>query len=154
MADDIEGKGFVIKDRRRFSSDGEPTDRSESEKESTGEEPDKKVQSGQPDEAAPQGSMTDAESRDADQEEQRSQQPVKIDFSGFVFSLYTSAAFHFGDMADPATGKKEKNLVAAKQMIDIMAMLQEKTQGNLTDDEQGTIDALLYELRMRYVKET
>jgi len=51
------------------------------------------------------------------------------------------------------TKKAEKNLAAAKQTIDILGMLQEKTAGNLTADEKNILDAVLFELRMRYVKE-
>jgi hypothetical protein len=76
-----------------------------------------------------------------------------VTFTGFVLSLATTAAVHFGDIADPSTGEpSEPNLVAAGQMIEIIAMLQERTQGNLSDPEAKLIDDLLYELRMRYVQ--
>jgi uncharacterized protein DUF1844 len=76
-----------------------------------------------------------------------------ITFTAFVISLATTAAVHFGDIADPATGKSsEPNLMAAAQMIEIITMLQEKTQGNLSDPEGQLVDDLLYELRMRFVQ--
>ena len=75
-----------------------------------------------------------------------------LTFTGFVMSLATTAAVHFGDLADPATGATRTNLVAAGQMIDILAMLQEKTKGNLAPDETRLVDDLLYELRLRYVE--
>jgi hypothetical protein len=75
-----------------------------------------------------------------------------LTFTGFVVSLATTAAVHFGDLADPATGARQTNLVAAGQMIDILAMLQEKTKGNLTPEETRLVDDLLYELRLRYVE--
>ena len=76
-----------------------------------------------------------------------------IDFAGFVLSLATTAALHFGDIPDPGTGHRpEPNLEAARQMIEIIGMLQEKTKGNLLEPEAQLIDDLLYELRMRYVK--
>ena len=76
-----------------------------------------------------------------------------ITFSGFILSLATTAAVHFGDIADPATGEPSApNLLAAGQMIEIIAMLQEYTRGNLSDPEAKLIDDLLYELRMRYVQ--
>ena len=76
-----------------------------------------------------------------------------ITFTGFVLSLATTAAVHFGDIADPGTGKPgDANLVAAAQMIEIITMLQEKTQGNLSEPETQLVDDLLYELRMRYVE--
>jgi hypothetical protein len=76
----------------------------------------------------------------------------KVSFSEFVMSLATTAAVHLGDVADPATGETAVNLLAAGQMIDILAMLQGKTQGNLEADESQVLEALLYELRMRYVE--
>jgi hypothetical protein len=76
-----------------------------------------------------------------------------LTFTGFMLSLATTAAVHFGDIADPATGKAgAANLVAAAQMIEIITMLQEKTQGNLSEPEAQLVDDLLYELRMRYVQ--
>jgi uncharacterized protein DUF1844 len=76
-----------------------------------------------------------------------------ISFTGFILSLATTAAVHFGDIADPGTGERaETNLVAAQQMIDIIAMLQDRTKGNLTEPEERLIDDLLYELRMRFVQ--
>jgi uncharacterized protein DUF1844 len=76
-----------------------------------------------------------------------------ISFAGFVISLATTAAVHFGDIPDPHTGERhEADLVAAHQMIDLISLLQEKTKGNLTADEAKLVDDLLYELRMRYVQ--
>lgn len=74
-------------------------------------------------------------------------------FSAFVLSLATSAAMHFGDLDDGETGKPaEANLPAARQMIDILALLQEKTRGNLTPDESDLLEQVLYELRLRFVE--
>jgi hypothetical protein len=76
-----------------------------------------------------------------------------INFAGFVLSLATTAAVHFGDIPDPSTGQKATpNLLAAGQMIEILGMLQEKTKGNLLEPEAQLIDDLLYELRMRFVQ--
>jgi hypothetical protein len=76
-----------------------------------------------------------------------------IDFAGFVLSLATNAAVHFGDIADPNTGERQpQNLLAASQMIEILAMLQAKTQGNLLPPESQLLDDLLYDLRMRFVQ--
>ena len=77
----------------------------------------------------------------------------KIDFSMFVFSLNSSVLVNLGIIDDPATGKKEKNLTAAKQTIDILAMLEEKTRGNLTKEESEMLKHILYDLRMIYVRE-
>ena len=76
-----------------------------------------------------------------------------ITVSGFILSLATTAAVHFGDIADPITGNKgTPNLQAAAQMIELIAMLQEKTKGNLIEPEARLVDDLLYELRVRYVQ--
>jgi hypothetical protein len=76
-----------------------------------------------------------------------------ITFSAFIMSLATTAAVHFGDIADPSSGNRsEPNLAAAGQMIEIIAMLQEKTKGNLIEPEVQLVDDLLYELRVRYVQ--
>jgi len=59
---------------------------------------------------------------------------------------------HLGDVEDPVSGKRnEPNLVAAQQMIDILGLLQEKTQGNLTKEEAKLLEQVLYELRLRFV---
>ena len=77
----------------------------------------------------------------------------KIDFSTFVLSINSSALVQLGFIEDPGSGQKTKNLPLAKQTIDILAMLEEKTRGNLTSDEDNILKNLLYELRMLYVKE-
>jgi hypothetical protein len=76
-----------------------------------------------------------------------------VTFSGFVLWLATSAAVQFGDIADPATGRSdEPNLEGAARFIEILAMLQEKTRGNLIPEEAKLLDDLLYELRLRFVQ--
>ena len=76
-----------------------------------------------------------------------------VTFSGFILSLATTAAVAFGDIADPNTGERaEPNLHAAAQMIELIAMLQERTRGNLIEPEERLVDDLLYELRLRYVQ--
>jgi hypothetical protein len=77
---------------------------------------------------------------------------LAVSFSGFVISLTTTAAVHFGDYPDPVTGEtKPLNLQAAGQMIDILSMLEAKTRGNLTAQERSLLEQVLYDLRMRYV---
>ena len=77
----------------------------------------------------------------------------KIDFATFIISLNHSVLFHLGLIEDPGTGKKSKNLSMAKQTIDILGMLEEKTRGNLTSDEESMLKNILYDLRILYVKE-
>jgi hypothetical protein len=79
--------------------------------------------------------------------------PNAVTFVGFVLSLAHTAAFHFGDVPDPVSGEAGPvNLAAAQQIIDILALLEAKTRGNLTAEERQLLEQLLYELRMRYVE--
>ena len=76
-----------------------------------------------------------------------------LSFTTFVVSLASSAAIHFGDLPDPNTGEPaEVNLEGAAQMIDILALLEEKTRGNLTLEERQVLEQVLYELRLRFVE--
>lgn len=76
-----------------------------------------------------------------------------MNFTAFVVSLATTAAIHFGDVADPQTGERLKpNLEGAAQMIEILTLIDEKTRGNLTAEERQVLDQVLYELRMRFVE--
>jgi hypothetical protein len=75
-----------------------------------------------------------------------------LSFTAFVISLASTAAIHFGDLPDPASGARaEPNLQGASQMIEILALLEQKTRGNLTAEEREILDQVLYELRMRFV---
>ncbi len=78
----------------------------------------------------------------------------KIDFATFVLSINSSALVQLGLIEDPASGKMIQNLPMAKQTIDLLGMLEEKTRGNLSGDEENILKNILYELRMLYVKET
>ncbi|MCA1586451.1 MAG: DUF1844 domain-containing protein [Acidobacteria bacterium] len=76
-----------------------------------------------------------------------------MSFVAFIISLASNAAVHFGDMPDPVTNEaRPPNLEAASQLIDIIAMLEEKTRGNLSAEERQLVDQVLYELRMRFVE--
>lgn len=77
----------------------------------------------------------------------------EITFSSFILSLSSSIFISLGAMPDPNTGKTEKNLPLAKQTIDLLGLLREKSRGNLTADEENLFDHLLYDLRLAYIKE-
>lgn len=125
MSEQGDDKGFVVKDRRRFDAEGA----TRSDANAARAEP----------EPADQTASTGAAS-----------QPLPgIDFSTFILSLSTSVMVHLGEAPDP-TGA-ERNLELAKQTIDILGLLQEKTRNNLTDDETKLMDELLYDLRLRFV---
>ena len=133
-----EEKGFVIKDKRTFSPEtGEPTPEASQEAEEK--------------ETAKTETPPTSEATSGAQEEVHL---PEINFSTFVFSLSSSALLHFGEIPDPATGTKQTNLPMAKHTIDMLGMLEEKTKGNLTDDEAQLLNNILYDLRMRYVKAT
>lgn len=132
MGEEEEKKGFVVKDKRIFGDSGEM-----------------RAEEGPAVEPAPDSST-------APHEHDRPETGYlpEINFYNFIVSLSTTALFHFGDFADPGTNKAEKNLIAAKEIIDTLAMLKDKTAGNRDENENNLIEGALYELRMRYVKET
>ncbi|MEJ2364017.1 MAG: DUF1844 domain-containing protein [Deltaproteobacteria bacterium] len=139
MADeDIEGKGFVIKDRRRFTEEGEPKE--EEKPEEQAEEPE------------PRGREQEGERAKVEEKGTEEALFPEINFSTFIFSLNTSALLHLGEIPDPASGKQQEDLAMAKQTIDLIAMLQEKTKGNLAPDEENLVRHILYDLRLRYVQ--
>jgi hypothetical protein len=124
-----EEKGFVIKDRRSLDDKGDL-------KEDAGEKDEKKEKAGE---------------TPKKEEAQRAILP-EVNFSYFLVSLSSSALLHLGEIGDPHTGQKTKDLPLAKHSIDIIAMLKEKTKGNLTDEEQKALESILTDLRWRYVK--
>jgi hypothetical protein len=75
-----------------------------------------------------------------------------IDFSTFILSLSHSALVHLGDAPDPTTGQVRMSLPMARQTIDLLSLLEQKTKGNLTGEEERLLEQALYDLRMRYVE--
>jgi len=141
-----EKKEFVIKDRRRFAQGDEAAEI----KEETAEPAEADAKTGEPETAEPAEADAKTEEPEKDAEDFRL---PKINFATFIFSLNSSVLMHLGVIDDPSTGKQVKNLPIAKQTIDILGMLEEKTQGNLTEDEAKMLKNILYDLRMIYVKE-
>lgn len=93
----------------------------------------------------------EAEELTSDEEPVRSL--PKVDFGTFLLSLGTSALFHLGLIADSESGEKtEPNLPLARQTIDAIEMLQDKTRGNLEEEEEKLLQNLLTELRIRFVE--
>ena len=76
----------------------------------------------------------------------------KIDFSSFILSLYSSGLVQLGQVEEPSSGKKSVNLDLAKHTINMIAMLEEKTRGNLDEDEKNLLKTLLSEIRVAFVK--
>jgi hypothetical protein len=132
-----EDKGYKVEDRRFLHQ-------SEEEKARIKEE-----------EAARQAGAAAQEAYQTSTREGRGEMPLpEITFASFLISLSSSAFIHLGDMADPVTGEVKKDLPLAKQTIDLLGLLRDKTRNNLQEDEDKLFDHLLYDLRMRYVKET
>ena len=75
----------------------------------------------------------------------------EVTFAAFVMSLNTSALYHLGEIADPATGKKVIELDLARHAIDTLVIMQEKTKGNLTSDEEEMLKNILYDIKLRFV---
>jgi hypothetical protein len=78
----------------------------------------------------------------------------ELDFSTFLLSLASSAMVHLGDLPHPEGSGTQRNLPQAKQTIDLMALLEEKTKGNLTTEEERFLQGALRDLRLRYVEAT
>lgn len=145
-----EKKDFTVKDRRIFSQENQEGDASE-----------KETPDASPPEDAAQPSSDASETRAADEPDrpatpdQEETPPLpEINFSTFVVSLNASALLHLGAIEDPTTGQTNKNLPMAKQTIDILSMLEEKTAGNLKPEETNLLKSILYDLRIIYVKES
>jgi hypothetical protein len=75
-----------------------------------------------------------------------------VSFNSFILSLNTTALFHLGEIPHPETGRKVFDLELARHAIDTLAMLEEKTKGNLDGEEQELISRVVYELKMRFIK--
>jgi hypothetical protein len=138
-----EKKDFVVKDRRIFAEGKLDLETEEKEEEK---------------ETPPADEKKDAETNQArEKPAAETQEPPlqfpEINFATFVASLNASALLHLGAIEDPSSGTKDKNLPMAKQTIDILNMLQEKTTGNLSQEEENMLKNILYDLRIMYVRE-
>ena len=74
-----------------------------------------------------------------------------VTFEAFILSLNTAALFHMGELADPVSGEKQKDLMLARHTIDTLNVLQEKTKGNLNEEEENLLETILHDLRLRFV---
>jgi Domain of unknown function (DUF1844) len=89
-----------------------------------------------------------------DSAKEAAQKLPPADFLTFVSGLAAQCMLYLGVVPNPHTGKTELDLDAAKYHIDLVAVLQEKTQGNLSDEEAGALKSILTDLRMRFVAAT
>ncbi len=136
---DTEDKGFTVKDHRFFQQSEEEKDRLREESKQQ--------------EAAREAYEAEANKAESTAGPKAEGPLPEISFASFMMSLGTSVFFHLGDLPHPETGVAEKNLPLAKQTIDLLGILREKTRNNLTPEEENIFEHLLHDLRMRYVKE-
>jgi hypothetical protein len=131
-------QGFKVVDHRRFNQNG-------TEKKSTPESSEAPSESGgQPPEASPTERETLSETREDLRE---------ITFADLILSLAGSAQMCLGISPHPLDPSMEKDLEQAKQSIDLLGVLAEKTRGNLTSEEERLLEVILADLRIRYVEE-
>ena len=126
MPESEEEKGFKVTDKRRVTLDDQ------------GKEP--------PKEETPP--------KMAEAPKEHKGEAARIDFSTFILSLGSSALIFLGDIKDPIHGAKGGNIPQAREMIDLLDMLEKKTKGNLNKEEESLIAGLLFDLRMKYVEKT
>jgi Domain of unknown function (DUF1844) len=79
-------------------------------------------------------------------------EPARADFGSFCVMLYSEALMHLGQVPDPMTGEPHRDLEQAQFTIELLAMLQQKTEGNRTPEESGVLEEILAALRMAYVR--
>jgi hypothetical protein len=173
-------KGFKVQDRRRFSAEGElkPEFSGADESAAVKPEPTRPAAGPPPGAGAPtfagqQGGAPAEQAGPATQPQQAAAEKGyaaarsaaagshpsaagaamgEISFAAFLMSLSTEALVHLGEVADPSSGQERRDLAMAQQLIDILGMLRDKTRGNLDHDEQALLDAILFDLRMKYVE--
>ena len=127
--EEIHGPGFIVKDKRTFDTQGKLKEEFKKAEKEEGKDKEK------------------------EKKEEKGFTPLpEVNFSSFLLSLSSSTLLHLGEIADPQSGEKKKDLALAKQSIDIICLLKEKTKGNLSQEEEKLLEHLLYDLRMRYVE--
>jgi hypothetical protein len=134
MTKEQEDQGFRVTDKRGFREDGETIAPETSEK--TEEKPERSStgEKTPPEQGAP---------------------PIPpIDFPSYILSYYTQGLVLMGEVPSPYTNKKEEDIEAARHTIEILSMLEQKTKGNLSAEEQQLLDTVLYELRMKFMAKT
>ena len=134
--------GFKVTDRRQFTLEGEVRE----------EEPQQPAQAQPP-------PLKEQQPPKAGQVEEASPIPPPdssqaVDFASFLLSLATTGMVHLGEIPEPNTGQISEDLEGARQMIDILSLLKEKTEGNLSGEEAKLLENLLYELRMKFLSKS
>jgi hypothetical protein len=128
---------FKITDKRRFTTEGQSKEwKPDEQKESKPDEP-----------------LASAAAEEVKREEPKREESHRpIDFTGFVMSLANTALFQLGLIKIPGGEETKKDLQGARQTIDLVALLEEKTKGNLTEQEARILKETLFQLRMAFVE--
>jgi hypothetical protein len=129
-----EEQGFRVTDKRSFTEEGEVHAAETSESKEPKFEP-----------------SSTAEAKSAGPE---SSQRPPIDFPSYILGYYAQGSVLLGKVPNPYTNKKEEDPEAAKNIIEILAMLEQKTKGNLSKEEAQLLESVLYELRMEFMAKT
>jgi len=148
MAEENQGS-FKVTDRRLFNADGTLREDAliEEPAPTPPPEPQPAVSSGS---AQPQRQFAAATAPEL-QPEPEDAEPEHTMFNEFLMGIASSAFIYLGLVEHPATRRRQVDMTAAKESIDMLVMLREKTKGNLTHGEEKFFDDLLSELKMHYV---
>jgi hypothetical protein len=130
MSKESEESGFKVTDKRHFAEGGSPRE-----------------------DAPPQEQKTPETAAAPPPAEPGGEEP-RIDVPSYVLSYYTQGLVLLGEVPNPYTNKKEEDLQASRHIVDVLSMLQEKTKGNLSKEEDQLLDSVLYELRMKFMAKT
>ena len=149
MSDETE-KSFKVTDRR-IHADSDEEREGDGSPEEDATPTDEQAQAPAPDPADAAAGEDDAASEEAPDDDQAANE-FPLSFATFVISLGDSALIHLGAIPHPATGEPQPDMQAARQTIDILGILDEKTQGNLSEEEQKLMTNLLYTLRMQWIQ--
>ncbi len=138
-----ESKGFKVQDRRRFSAEGELKPEFSQAAEESAEPPKEAQRAASVAQPPPSPAATASHGAEAGPE---------MTFASFLVGLSAQVLIHLGEVPDPASGEIHRDLGGAEQLIDLIGILQEKTRGNLDTGEASMLEAILFDLRMKYVE--
>ena len=152
MNKEQEEQGFRVTDKRGFNEDGEPVSTEPQAAGKQEEAPVAEHSSAQAGKSSAEAEKPSAKEEKPPEKEAPPRPP--IDFSSYILSYYTQGCVLLGEVPNPYTNKKEEDLEAAKHTVDILSMLEQKTKGNLSKEEQQLLESELYELRMKFMAKT
>ncbi len=151
MSDKEGEKSFKVIDKRKVS-ETEEIKGNEAEEEKSAEEA-KSEEKKEEKESEVAAKKTDGSEEKTSGETEAGTHDFEADFATFIYSLNTQALFFMGKIPNPVTKKYEKDIGAAKYLIDTIDMLSKKTKGNLDENEAKLVENILYDLRMAYISE-